>query len=183
MPRRPGRVKRRVLAMLGFACAWLRSRRLRDAFDPARSSWPPEGVGAKGAPTSRAARGLDTPAARRTKGLSGESTTVIARSEATKQSMRRLDCFASLAMTDLGLEVLVPAPCSTRRRRGRFSWTPLVPTPPQGHGDRAASKARRSRGTGATRSLLASEHGEDPPFDPAWPPWHAPAQERAIASP
>ena len=69
-----GRVKRWLLAMLA---ASLRSR-LRvapvppprgGAFDPSCASWPQEGVGTKGVPRDRPPGGFDSPAARRTKGM------------------------------------------------------------------------------------------------------------------
>src|ERR1700730_350620 len=52
---------------------------------------------------------------------------------------------------------------------GLNTWTPFVPTPPEGRGAQGESKAPPlGGGSGATRSLLlASEHGEHPPFDSA----------------
>src|ERR1700737_2508872 len=63
-----------------------------------------------------------------------------------------------------------PALCSTRAGgAGLTVGPPFVPTPPEGRGAQAESKAPPlGGGSGATRSSpFASEHGEHPLFDAA----------------
>jgi hypothetical protein len=162
------------------SCAWLRSRRFAALLTrPARR-------GLLKVSGRRASQEDSTaPPAGRTKGWNKDRRARCRRQSgiSRREPHNRVMAGALLCKNcTLVLEAAAPEPIQpkirplfdapqasrTRAKRGQ-SGTPFVPTPSEGHGAQAESKAPPlGGGSAATRSLLfASEHGEHLPFDAA----------------